>query len=449
MKRILTKISGMILLISFAVNTSYTQEKGILSTENQIWDNYIRYRETAINHRLFKHSDIVPLMQKHTASGLLKNEILGKSVQGRSIHHLSTGTGKTKVLLWSQMHGDESTATMALFDLFNFLAADDEFNDFRKNLLSKLELHFIPMLNPDGAQIWTRRNAMDIDINRDAQNLATPEANILMGLGKQLRPQFGFNLHDQSIYYNAGNTNKPATISFLAPAFNKAKDMNEVRRNATKVIVAMNNALQTKESGQVAKYDDTFDARCFGDQFMSMGISSILIESGGYLMDPEKQQIRKLNFYALITALNAIAQDSYQKEDLKRYWSIPDNNRNLYDLIVRNVEMPGTSKPINLGIIRHQQIDTNTYKRMDYVGKMEKIEDGKNAFGYQEIDASGLTYMAEDIYVLAKNGIRQANFILYQEDRAKYIVLNGHVFEGRPSTTQVIIAPPPPAPKKP
>jgi hypothetical protein len=34
------------------------------------------------------------------------------------------GHGPTTVLLWSQMHGDESTATMALADIFAFLGRE-------------------------------------------------------------------------------------------------------------------------------------------------------------------------------------------------------------------------------------------------------------------------------------------------------------------------------------
>src|SRR5687767_893649 len=101
-----------------------------------LWNDYDRYKEPLITNRFFKHSDIVPLIGKHTDAGLFRNEVLGTSTQGRSIHHLTMGHGKTKVLLWSQMHGDESTATMALFDLFNFFAAKDEYDSLRKFLLS-------------------------------------------------------------------------------------------------------------------------------------------------------------------------------------------------------------------------------------------------------------------------------------------------------------------------
>jgi len=425
MNHTFTKVSLLFLIVTSTFGSVYARQTDSLKATNKIWQNYEQYKEAAITNRLFKHADIVPLIQKHAATGLFKNEIAGKSVQGRSIHHLTAGKGKTKVLLWSQMHGDESTATMALFDLFNFLSADDQFNSFRKNILNKLELHFVPMLNPDGAEVWTRRNSMNIDINRDAQNLATPEANILMDLGKSIKPKYGFNLHDQSILYSVGDSKEPATISFLAPAFNKAKDMNEVRSNAVKTIVAMNKAIQTKIPGKVAKYDDTYDARCFGDQFQGMGISAILIESGGYLKDPEKQEIRKVNFYALITALEAIANQSVAKEDVNAYWAIPDNNRSLYDIIVRNVQFPGESKGTSLGIIRHQQIDTAGFKNMNYTGVIAKVDDLDKSYGYEEVDATGLTFTTGAYGIPSKKKLDKANFMLYKDDRPVYIVING------------------------
>lgn len=439
-----TKIKASLLFLLFLSASSTVGARQIadsLQLRNRIWQNYDQYKEPAIIDRLFKHREILPLMQKHTASGLLKNEIAGKSVQGRSIHHLIAGKGKIKVLLWSQMHGDESTATMALFDLFNFLTADDQFNSFRKNVLSKLELHFVPMLNPDGAEIWTRRNSMNIDINRDAQNLATPEANILMNLGKTIKPKYGFNLHDQSTLYSVGDTREPATISFLAPAFNKAKDMNDVRSNAVKTIVNMNRALQTKIPGKVAKYDDTYDARCFGDQFQGMGISAILIESGGYPYDPEKQQIRKFNFYALITALESIANQSVAKEDVSEYWKIPDNNRSLYDLIIRNVKFLGEAKPVSLGIIRHHHVDTAGYKKMNYSGHITKINGLEKSYGYQEVDAEDLLYMdgSPNIFKNSKPG--PANFLLYnKQDKPIYAVINGFLID---LLREVTISPPP------
>lgn len=375
-----------------------------LKNTDVVWDHYDRYKESVITNRFFKHNDVVNLIQKHTSTGLLSAEQIGQSVKGRSINHLKLGTGKTKILLWSQMHGDESTATMALFDLFNFLAADDEHNELRKLILTNLELNIVPMLNPDGAQQWKRRNDLEIDVNRDARYLVTPEGRALMNLAKDLKPEIGFNLHDQSTLYAAGRTDKTATLSFLAPAYDYPKSMNEVRKRATQLILTMNAALQTKIPGKIAKYDDAFDPRCFGDTFQGMGISTILIESGGYYADPEKQYIRKLNFYALLNAFESIAKKSYANQNLEDYQSIPENSRSLYDVLIRNVSISkeGIAFRTNLGIVR-SQIKSPDFGSMSYNGRIEELGDVELTHGYDEIEASNLTFTAGNIKLMRKS----------------------------------------------
>ena len=370
---------------------------------SRLWDDYHRYKEPIITNRFFKHSDILPLIEKHAGRGIIRNEILGTSAQGRSIHHLTCGDGKTTVLLWSQMHGDESTATMALFDLFNFFSAEDEYDSLRDFLLSNLELHFIPMLNPDGAEVWQRRNALDIDVNRDARLQATPEGRILAKIGQELKPEFGFNLHDQSVYYTAGPTRRPATISFLAPAYNYEKDMNDVRAKATRLIVNLNRALQRRIPGKVAKYNDAYDPRCFGDSFQGWGTSTILIESGGYPQDVEKQHIRKVNFYALLTAFESIATGRYENEDLSAYDTIPQNSRNLYDIVIRNitVEKDGQSFKTHLAINR-SQVESDDYRSVTFRGSIVKMGDLDRQFGYDEIDAASLKFAPGKVKAMRK-----------------------------------------------
>src|SRR5690606_19576871 len=141
---------------------------------------YPLYKEAALYHRRFKHADIDSLVRIHQDRSVLDVRQIGKSVQGRAIYELEYGQGDKKVMLWSQMHGDEPTATMALFDLFNFLEGkDDDYQSIRDLLREKLTLHFIPMLNPDGAELYTRRNAQHIDLNRDAQATQTVEGALL------------------------------------------------------------------------------------------------------------------------------------------------------------------------------------------------------------------------------------------------------------------------------
>ena len=55
---------------------------------------------------------------------------------------LKVGRGPHTALLWTQMHGDEPTATMAIFDILNFLEAkNDGFDDLRKQLLDSTTLY--------------------------------------------------------------------------------------------------------------------------------------------------------------------------------------------------------------------------------------------------------------------------------------------------------------------
>ena len=179
------------------------------------------------------------LIEGLRGKALFEVEKVGESIEGRELSLISMGTGKTHVFLWSQMHGDEPTATQAIFDIFNFFSSND-FSKEKAKILANLRLHFLPMLNPDGAEVFTRRNALGIDINRDALRLQSPEGRTLKRIRDSLNPKFGFNLHDQSRYYNAELTSKPATISYLAPAFNYEKDINEIRGDAMRVIAFMN-----------------------------------------------------------------------------------------------------------------------------------------------------------------------------------------------------------------
>src|SRR5690606_5461804 len=98
------------------------------------------------------------------------------------------------ILAWSQMHGNESTGTRAMLDVFEFLKLE---NNWSKSILDEFTFHFIPMLNPDGSTLYTRRNACGIDLNRDFVRESSPEIKILKEFVKSNRFDFMFNLHDQ------------------------------------------------------------------------------------------------------------------------------------------------------------------------------------------------------------------------------------------------------------
>ncbi|MCB0571312.1 MAG: hypothetical protein KDC66_16185 [Phaeodactylibacter sp.] len=355
----------------------------------QLYEAHETYREPAIGQQRFKQVDIEPLILHLKAPFDVHKA--GQSIEGRGIYLVKLGNGPKPVLLWSQMHGDEPTATMALLDIFNFFSASDGFDDLRRRLLNELTLYFIPMLNPDGAEKFKRRNAIDIDLNRDALRLQCPEARLLKKVRDETQAQWGFNLHDQSRYYGAGYDNATASISFLAPAYNLNKDINEVRGNAMQLIALLNQSLQEFIPDKVARYDDEFEPRAFGDNIQKWGTSTILIESGGLADDPEKQELRRLNFTILLAAFDAIASGSYEQANIQDYEKIPFNNNNAFhDLIIREAQLQknGQWYTVDLGF-RHNQADYNSYTSYYPRATLADIGDLSTFHAYESFDARG------------------------------------------------------------
>lgn len=366
---------------------------------NMLFNAYDDYKEPSLAQRRFSYEDIAPLIEELQRDSLFEMKLAGYSIEGRPINLIRLGNGDTNVLLWSQMHGNESTATMAIFDVFNFFRGDgDSFAYTRRRLLSKLSLYFIPMLNPDGAQNFQRRNALGIDLNRDAIRLITPEAQILKAARDSLNPVFGFNLHDQSVYYSAGNAPNAATISFLAPPYDAAQSINEVRSAAMQLIAYLNSMLQQHIPGGVAKYSDAFEPRAFGDNIQKWGTSTVLIESGGYPDDPEKQFIRKLNFLILLSAFDAIAENRYSGFSTDHYFDIPENESRLTDVLIRNASfsVDSNSYMVDLNIRRetHFLDEDNSYASASIVD----FGDLSTQYGYEEIDAEGMNIQPGKIF---------------------------------------------------
>ncbi len=297
-----------------------------------------RYRNPGISTRRFTHGEFWTAVERSIESPHARVETIGQSVLGRDIRAVTFGTGPTRVLLWSQMHGDESTATMALADIFRFLAEAGG-SPLRERLLRELTLVFVPMLNPDGAEVFQRQNAVGIDVNRDARRLATPEARALKALRDSVRPRFGFNLHDQNARTRAGENGPASGIALLPPAYDEAKSYDEVRSRARLVAATLATAFAYEIPGRVAKYDDEYNPRAFGDLMQQWGTSTVLIESGALPGDPEKQRLRALNFAGILLALDAIATRGYEAADPNAYERLPFNEGGAVDLLVRGGQL--------------------------------------------------------------------------------------------------------------
>jgi hypothetical protein len=289
---------------------------------------------------------------KTTGQRILDVTIAGRSVEGREIVHVRCGEGKRKILLWTQMHGNESTATLALMDIFSFLNGRSALARVFEKILKKVTIHAIPMLNPDGAERIVRHTAVGIDMNRDARRLVTPEGATLRRVHRSVRPEFGFNLHDQELS-TVGNSPRLTTIALLAPAADRTRAVTPKRRTAMKLASLIASTVHQFARGHVARYDDEYEPRAFGDRMQSWGTSTVLIESGHWPGDPEKKFVRRLNFVALLTAFAGIADGSYQGERLKTYGSLEPNGKRAFDVILKNLRMShvsGWTSPLDIGL---------------------------------------------------------------------------------------------------
>lgn len=342
-----------------------------------------RHRNPAITERRFSHAQFWTAVAPSVR--VLNVETIGRSLLGRDIRAVSFGTGPTRVLLWSQMHGDESTASMALTDLFRFFA-EGSASPLHQRLARALTVVVVPMLNPDGAELFQRQNAVGIDVNRDARRLVTPEARALKALRDRLEPHFGFNLHDQNARTRAGRNGPASGIALLPPAYDAAKSYDDVRTRARLVAATLATAFAYEIPGRIAKYDDTFNPRAFGDLMQQWGTSTVLIESGALPDDPQKQRLRTLNAAAILVALDAIATRGYESADPGAYESLPFNAGGANDLLVRGGQLvlPGLAPMLVDLAINYDDAVAKTGGRVRDVGDLADV------VAIDTVEASGL-----------------------------------------------------------
>lgn len=355
-------------------------------TLNILKDLYKRHKELSLFGRYINAEGIKPLLNKH--ANFFKIEPIGQSVLKNDIYSITLGSGSKKILMWSQMHGNESTTTKAVFDVLNTINSS---NDFAKQLLKDCTIKIIPMLNPDGAKAYTRLNANAIDLNRDAINLSQPESKILNDCFNSFKPHFCFNLHGQRTIFSAGKANKSATMSFLSPAQDKDCIITETRKKAMSLIVKMNALLQLQIPNQVGIYDDAFNINCVGDKFQTLNVPTVLFEAGHCANDYDREEVREYVYQSLIVGLTTIVDNAIGINDYKTYLTIPENEKYFYDIIIRNAKVKG--EIVDVAVQYEERLIAET---LHFIPKIEKIEPLKAFFAHKTIEANNAVVLDEE-----------------------------------------------------
>ncbi|MGB0974540.1 MAG: M14 family zinc carboxypeptidase [Flavobacteriaceae bacterium] len=333
--------------------------------------------ENRLFGRYVSNEHIEPIIETLPAS--VNVEKAGSSVRKKSIYTLTFGTGTKRILMWSQMHGNESTCTKAVFDVLKLLQVDAEQLDV---VLLNCTICVIPILNPDGAEMYTRLNANKVDLNRDAQKLSQPESLVLKRVFEEFKPHYCFNLHGQRTIFSAGYSNLSSVMSFLSPAESPQRAVTQTRKIAMEVILAIHSALKTELPNQISRYDDGFNANCVGDAFQMLGVPTILFEAGHYPGDYNREVTRKLMFKALLEAFTAIATTDFEGDDYQDYFKLPENRKLFFDVLIRNVKN-SKEELVDIAIQYEEVLESS---KVMFKPKIERIGDLSEYFGHHEID---------------------------------------------------------------
>ena len=384
-------------IVKFSLITFVNQFPRMIKNLN-LEELFFAHKEDALSHRYITNNHIETLL-KNLNSGF-SVAIIGSSVNAKPIYGVKIGTGQKKVLMWSQMHGNESTTTKALFDIFNCFHAD-EFSA----ILKVCSFYFIPILNPDGAYAYARVNDNNIDLNRDAQDLSQPESKVLRQVFEKFKPDFCFNLHGQRTIFSAGKTNNSATLSFLAPAQDVECTITENRKKAMNIIGAINTKLQSYIPNQIGIYDDAFNINCVGDTFQSENVPTVLFEAGHYANDYAREEVRKYIFISMIVALNEIVYNEHLGKNYESYLKILENKKLFYDIIIRDAKIIVDQKESILDIAVQFDEVLNEGK-VHFEPKIKNFGDLSQYYGHKVISANKeATQLADNVRLEVGNSI--------------------------------------------
>lgn len=262
----------------------------------------------------------------------------GRSSENKPIYLYRAGHGPRILLGWAQMHGNEPTATNALLALFQ--------EELPKEAQEKCTFYFLPLLNPDGADRFTRENASGLDINRDARECATPEAQILIKLLERIKPDLCLNLHDQRVTFRHQNTSIPATFSILSPR-NHPTDLDNSFREISKIWSGfLVDKISAIHPAGCTSFSDEFYPSAFGELIQEKYAPIVLIETGAFSTDYNRTyQARVLStvLHALLVQFSEIPAEEY----LRRYTDLEPAETGLVDLLLLS-EKSGTGVALSL-----------------------------------------------------------------------------------------------------
>jgi hypothetical protein len=134
--------------------------------------------------------------------GRMQVRTIGQSVKGEDIPLVTVSDPTVppertkKLFIICRQHGNEPASTEAMLSMLENLALDNDKN--AGEILSKVSFYIVPMMNPDGADLYQRRNANGADLNRDWLNLWQPETLCVRKAIDSISPDVIIDEHELS-----------------------------------------------------------------------------------------------------------------------------------------------------------------------------------------------------------------------------------------------------------
>src|SRR5699024_445336 len=191
--------------------TTYTQNwyKATVIIDGESQTGYIYKRDVTdkfnaksiVNPRqTYTYSEMVRDIKEleKTYPGLISTEVIGKSVHNRNIHLVKLGVGDTKITVNGSHHGREwMTTNLTMYQIDQYSQAFANNKSFKgqdvRDILSKVTIYFVPMVNPDGVTLsqsgangFSNKSAL-IRMNNGSTNFRAWKSN---GRGVDLNRQY-------------------------------------------------------------------------------------------------------------------------------------------------------------------------------------------------------------------------------------------------------------------
>lgn len=293
--------------------------------------------------RLDTYDELVKTLNQieKSSQGTVTMEWYGPTIEGRDLPLAIIGTGPMAILIVAQQHGGEVMTSVAAVNAIKYLGSAG--NPEVKQILEKLTVLIMPRVNPDGGEVFQRRNADGYDINRDhnpanyPDNFRTFEAKTVRDIWEEYKPAIFLDLHHMGTRLPVNvNIHRPVNAASHRPLVTPGDypgwpgyEGREVQSLSKQIGAQMYETLEKMGIGEVELYSRgraSSNADISRNAFGMLGSATQLVEIRGQarsLGQKSSGYLIQLPYRSFMTVLISAADGSLFEIDPADYEVIP------------------------------------------------------------------------------------------------------------------------------